>query len=362
MRKHSLWAAVAVLLISSTPLGAAVCNPTVGSWTPKAVFPLAGVVRSVGLYFPANGKFYVLGGRQSDTAGSDILNPREYDLATDTWATKAAAFGDGQVNNMVGGVLDIGGTDMILLVGGSAAAATTATSETRLYDPVADSMVVQAADPWPGNANGTTLPGGAAVVDNKLYALGGFDINVAMTTAIYEYDPAQPAGNRWTTKTAVLPAPLGYIPTAAAGDFIYTLGGTTFVAAAIGETTLSNKYDPALDSITPIAAMPRATGETRAVLQTDGKIWVLGGGRVTPNPSTQVDIYDPALDSWSTGPSLPTARRNFPADSVPGNSRIFTTGGYAPTLASTVNEFFTCELFIDGFESEDTGAWSSTVP
>ena len=30
------------------------------------------LVRAVGVYFPANGNFYTMGGRTSDTAGSDF--------------------------------------------------------------------------------------------------------------------------------------------------------------------------------------------------------------------------------------------------------------------------------------------------
>src|SRR5207253_6819269 len=59
--------------------------------------------------------------------------------------------------------------------------------------------------------------------------------------------------------------------------------------------------------------IPRATGETRAVTY-GGKMWVLGGGRTSPNPSTEVDIYDPVAGTWSTGVPMLAARRNFPAD------------------------------------------------
>ena len=39
---------------------------------------------SVGVYFPANGKFYAMGGRSADTAGSDFTHPFEYDPATNS--------------------------------------------------------------------------------------------------------------------------------------------------------------------------------------------------------------------------------------------------------------------------------------
>ena len=38
-------------------------------------------VRLVGVYFPANGKFFAMGGRSADTAGSDFTNPFEFDPA-----------------------------------------------------------------------------------------------------------------------------------------------------------------------------------------------------------------------------------------------------------------------------------------
>ena len=46
------------------------------------------------MFFPGNGNFYAMGGRQTDTAGSDYLNPREYNPTTNTWAVKAAAYPD----------------------------------------------------------------------------------------------------------------------------------------------------------------------------------------------------------------------------------------------------------------------------
>ena len=45
-------------------------------------------VRAVGVYFPANGKFYAMGGRSADTAGSDFTNPFEFDPVANTWTTK----------------------------------------------------------------------------------------------------------------------------------------------------------------------------------------------------------------------------------------------------------------------------------
>ena len=58
-------------------------------------------------------------------------------------------------------------------------------------------------------------------------------------------------------------------------------------------------------------------------------MWVLGGGRTAPNPSTEVDIYDASLGTWSTGLPFTGPRRNFPADS--DGARVFLVGGYDNT-------------------------------
>ena len=76
-------------------------------------------------------------------------------------------------------------------MGGSAAAATTATARVFSYNPVTDTVTTLAAgDNWPGAGGTTNLPGGFTVFQNKLYILGGFTITpAAALNAIYEFDP-----------------------------------------------------------------------------------------------------------------------------------------------------------------------------
>src|SRR5207237_289426 len=102
------------------------------------------------------------------------------------------------------------------------------------------------------------------------------------------------------------------------------------------DTTNSFSFDPVANTIGTIAAIPRATGETRG-LNFNGQMYVMGGGRVAPNPSNEVDIYDPGTNIWTTGDPFTTARRNFPTD-TDGTTRIFLSGGYdsggVPDLSS----------------------------
>ena len=93
-------------------------------------------------------------------------------------------------------------------------------------------------------------------------------------------------------------------------------------------------YNPTTDVINTIASIPRPTGETRALTFNDGsgqKMWVMGGGRTAPNPSNEVDVYDPVSNTWSLGPAFVTARRNFPTATDPGSNHIWLAGGYDRT-------------------------------
>jgi hypothetical protein len=289
----------------------------------------------VGVYFPANGKFYAIGGRSMDGVGNDFTHPFEYDPRANSWAIKSVTYSDNQLSNMACGVLNDSGTDYIYCVGGSAGGQTTATDRVFRYNPLIDS-IESIASPWPGDADGITLPGGFAVFNNKLYILGGFRINTAMTNTIWEFTPVI---NTWIQKTATLPVARGYIPTVTYLNFIYTAGGSDWDGINLFDTNDSFRYDPVADLITTIPNIPRATGETRALKFADGfvagcrpSIWVMGGGRTPPNPSNEVDVT--CGGAWAIGPPFVTPRRNFPVDTdvgqiAFGTGHIWLAGGYA---------------------------------
>ncbi len=304
------------------------CAPS--GWSAAAPLPTPGV-RLAGVYFQPNGKFYAMGGRASDTAGNEFTHPFEYDPNTDTWTTKGATYPDNMVNNIACGVLTDAGTPYIYCAGGSVVSTpTVATGRVFRYNPVTDTISPVAA-PWPA-AGTTVIPGGFTVFQNKLYILGGFDTVTGGgqgINQIWEFTPS-PAG--WVQKPTVLPVPLGYIPTTTIGSLIYTGGGSDITAGLLTDTTNSFVYNPVANTIGTIAAIPRATGETRA-LNFNGKMLVMGGGRTAPNPSNEVDAYDPVANSWAVNspvPAFANARRNFPTD-TDGTTRIWLAGGYDAT-------------------------------
>src|SRR5262249_36190871 len=100
------------------------CTPT---WSAGPDLPTV-LIRAVGVYFPADGNFYTMGGRTADTAGSDFQHVLKYNPSTNTWTQMASTLPDNTMNNMACGVLTVSGTPYIYCVGGSAATQTTATA------------------------------------------------------------------------------------------------------------------------------------------------------------------------------------------------------------------------------------------
>lgn len=296
-------------------------------WSPGPDMPTT-LVRAVGVYF-TDGNFYTMGGSASDTPGSDFQHVLQFDAqGSFSWNQMSDTLPDNQVNNMACGVLTVSGTSLIYCVGGSAVGQTVATARVFFYNPATDThTVLNSTDDWPGNPGGV-LPGGFAVANNKLYILGGFNINVASTNGIWEFDPNAAEGSRWTEKVN---APVGimFAPACTINGIIYVAGASDFQGGLVVDTTNSFSFDPGANSIGSIAPIPRATGETRA-LSFSGSMLVMGGGRVPPNPSNEVNIYDPVSNTWTSGsgvPSFTNARRNFPTDSD-GSSTIWLSGGY----------------------------------
>ena len=127
--------------VSPTPTATATATgtPAACNWGNGPDLPSTDT-RSVGVFFPANGKFYVMGGR--DLNNVEVTNPFEYDPSSNSWTTKSAIYPDAFTNNMACGVLNDSGTDYIYCAGGSNFAANAAGGRVFRYDPVADSITL----------------------------------------------------------------------------------------------------------------------------------------------------------------------------------------------------------------------------
>jgi N-acetylneuraminic acid mutarotase len=194
----------------------------------------------------------------------------------------------------------------------------------------------------------TTLPGeglnapAAALVDGRIYVLGGFGTTTNVPTAnVRTYDIAS---RRWGT-AAPLPEPRGGHAAVVLAGKIHVLGGGNDVETL----ALHSVYDPATDRWSEAAPLKRARGSPAAVVL-DGKIWAIGG-RSGLDDFGDVEIYDPAKDSWSPGPSIP-ARGTAGAAVLDGAIHIF--GGESQAASKALGDV----LRLDGDEWRDV----STLP
>jgi N-acetylneuraminic acid mutarotase len=148
---------------------------------------------------------------------------------------------------------------------------------------------------------------GVAVVNGKIYALGGG------TQSVEEYDPKT---DTWTYKTS-MPTERSYFATAAYQNKIYCIGGQLRNASL---TAVNEVYDPATDTWENKTPMPVAKLSEPANV-VNGKIYLIGG---LPN-NTLNQAYDPETDTWSTKESMPTEPAG-PSGVYDG--KIYVTGGY----------------------------------
>ncbi len=166
---------------------------------------------------------------------------------------------------------------------------------------------------------------GVAVVDGKIYAIGGDEgsetgncmTGTAMTNNVVnyteEYDPAQ---NIWTQK-ADMPTKRALFGTAVYGGKIFCIGGYNGATVVTGpeswdwkteyyDVVANEVYDPASNSWQTMAALPTPRYSTATNI-VDGKIYVIGGHTMTDLYITLsiTEVYDPATDSWVTKTPAP---------------------------------------------------------
>ncbi len=165
--------------------------------------------------------------------------------------------------------------------------------------PKEDSWKTMAPMPTPREYFGT------AVVDGKIYTIGGYDGKITNVTEVYD-----PATNQWTTK-ASMPTPRYQFAAAVYQGKIYCMGG---IGVNWRFTNVTEVYDPATETWETKAAMPTAKSEADACV-VNGTIYVVGGKRDQSGLSildllngkfyeAPTEVYDPAADNWTTGPPV----------------------------------------------------------
>jgi N-acetylneuraminic acid mutarotase len=169
----------------------------------------------------------------------------------------------------------------------------------------------------------------AAVVNNKIYVIGGQVNSSTMSDATEEYDPAT---NTWTTK-ANMPTARVDLAAASTGGKIYAIGGDSSASTYINTV---EEYDPATNSWTAKANMPTGRRQLGAAA-VGGKIYAIGGRDASGRLAT-VEEYDPVANTWTTRASMPTARYDLAVVALDGN--IYAIGGYGDGVYSDAVEMY----------------------
>ncbi len=157
----------------------------------------------------------------------------------------------------------------------------------------------------------------AAVAGGSLFVMGGFNAAGASLDAVYAFD-----GKTWRAGPR-LPLPLDHPSAASLDGRLYIAGGH------------SNGRDSAQlfrldgDHWTALAAMHSARGG-HALIAAQGHLFALGGNTGAANVAP-AESYDPASNSWSVLPSLPSTR-NHVMGFVLGQ-KVCVAGGRYPTTA-----------------------------
>jgi N-acetylneuraminic acid mutarotase len=146
--------------------------------------------------------------------------------------------------------------------------------------------------------------------DGKLYRIGGFtaqnkegdEHDLRSQDGVASYDPAKKIWHQLSP----LPEPRSSFDAAVLGDKIYVVGGWNMQGDGDSKWhTTASVIDLKTDAAT-WKSLPEPPFQRRAlsVAAHKGKIYAIGGMQQKGGPTTRVDIYDPASNKWSQGPSL----------------------------------------------------------
>jgi hypothetical protein len=162
------------------------------------------------------------------------------------------------------------------------------------------------------------MSGAAVTLGDFIFLVGGVGVESGQGATLLRYDPS---GNTWT-RLAKLTNMREHIAAVVLSGRIFALGGRWDTA----ELSTVEIYDPASEHWSPGPSMAVArAGHGAAVLHE--QIVVAGGEVILAGNQTldSVEVLDPATGAWSAAPVLPTPVHGVPAATVDGT--LFTLGG-----------------------------------
>lgn len=321
------WRAVLLLFLclGLAPGPAHAASQAGGTWTDGAPAPTHRSEVSAGVI---GGKIFLLGGFEepgpNDVSTLAISRAVEqYDPIWNGWTAKAPL--PAHLHHAAVAVVD----RHLFVIGGftqSGVSVWQATATVYRYDVATDTWTER--QPMP-TARGAL---GAAVVDGKIIAIGGYD-GTTNPAAVEAYDPAT---DTWSTM-ASLPSPRDHLAVVALGREIYAIGGR--LNKDYGQNlAVVEQFHPGTNRWTRKMdlAVPRS-GLASAVV--GGRIYVFGG-EAPGGTIRATEVYHPAADRWDMAASMPTARHGVAAAVVDDRVYVLAGGPKPGGTLSNLNEIF----------------------
>jgi N-acetylneuraminic acid mutarotase len=293
------------------------------SWEAKAPMPTPRAYLAAAV---VRGRIYAIGG---EGMNSFLSTNEEYNPYTNTWTTRRSmptprsGLAAAVVNNTI---YAIGGFNGRYL------------TTTEAYNPFNDSWVAKASMRTP-RANLA-----AAVVNNMIYAIGGLNESGYLSTN-EEYDPfAYNNYGYWTTIPS-MGTPRSGLAAAVVNNTIYAIGGMN-INGAISTT---EAYNPSISkSWEAKAPMPTPRAYLAAAV-VDNIIYVIGGRSGSSILSTN-EAYDPSENLWIGKAPMPTPRSGLAAAVV--NNTIYAIGGFNGRHLTTTEAYNPFDLTLYWFQKQ----------
>lgn len=181
-------------------------------------------------------------------------------------------------------------------------------------------------EPWTTKASMQVARGhvGVAVVDGKIYAIGGDTVTLMGNCIVATYGVAlnttevyDPEADTWTFKTP-MPTPRADFGVVVYQNKIYCIGGHMGNNEFTG---INEVYDPSTDTWETKTSMPTPRADLQAHV-IDGKIYLIGGRTGSTSAHMAVnEVYDPVTDTWTT--KTPPPYRITTGASAVSNDKIY---------------------------------------
>jgi N-acetylneuraminic acid mutarotase len=240
-----------------------------------------------------------------DASGNQAAAAPSLALASNTWIAKAPIPGD-RLHGLSAGVApNSAGRSIVYVFGGNDGGPGT-TFPVQAYDVATNTWTTKAPRTYMTRLNGV------GKIGSRLYFSGGFQYASAdeLSAELYAYDPA---ADRLIRKRD-MPKYTADGVTGVIGGKLYVIPGTCSVVwpspadcqvEAIRELY---RYDPATNAWTKVARSLHFH-ERGAGGVINGKFYVVGGFTNAHTPTAALDVYDPGTNTWSTLAPVPTPGR-----------------------------------------------------